>query len=88
MSNVITIGVILLLDLSNPAEVGLQDLPAGVVVVIIDVHPGLDAQTGVSHPVVVVAPARGGVIRGLQGKKNKRNVLSNLRPPQLRSPPH
>ena len=88
MSNVITIRVILLLDLSHPAEVSLQDLPAGVVVVIIDVHPGLDTQAGVSHPVVIVTPARGGVIRGLRGKKNKRNVLSNLLPPQLRSPPH
>ena len=65
-----TIGVILLLNLSNPAEVSLQDFLAGVVVVIIDIHPGLDTQTGVSHPVVIVTPAWSRVIRGLQGGKN------------------
>ena len=89
-SNVITIGVILLLDLPNPAEVSLQHLPAGVVVVIIDVHPGLDAEAGVSHPVVIVTPARGGVVRGLKGAKNKEkcSVKLDLLPPQHRSPPH
>ena len=66
-----TIGVILLLNLSNPAEVSVQDVLAGVVVVIIDVHPGLDTQAGVSHPVVIVTPARSGVIRGLQGIKKE-----------------
>ena len=69
--NVNTIRVILLLDLSNPAEVSLQDLLADGVVVIIDVHPGLDTQAGVSHPVVIVTPARSGVIRGLQGIKKE-----------------
>ena len=53
-----------MLDLAHPSQVCLQDLPACVVVVIVDIHPGLDTEAGVPHPVVVVAPARGGVVRG------------------------
>ena len=89
-SNVNTIRVILLLDFSNPAKISLQDLLADGVVVIIDVHPGLDAQAGVSHPVVIVTPARCGVVRGLKGSKKKEKccVKFDLLPPQHRSPPH
>ena len=37
------------------SHITLEDILDSVVVVVVDIHPGLDAEPGVPHPVVVVA---------------------------------
>ena len=46
-SDVDAVGVVLLLDLGHPADVGLQDLRHGVMIVIVDIQPGLDREPGI-----------------------------------------
>ena len=58
-----TIRIILLLNLAHPAQVWLQHISDCIIVIVIDVHPRLDAQSRVSHPVIVVATPRSGIIR-------------------------
>ena len=47
----------------TPTEISAENILDGVVVVVVDVHPGLDAEPGVPHPVVIVGAPRGVPVR-------------------------
>ena len=61
----------------TPTEISAENILDGVVVVVVDVHPGLDAEPGVPHPVVVVGSAGRLQIRG--GHHGTRLVNVELR---------
>ena len=62
-SHINVVGVCLVLNYPRPSSVALHHLPHGVVVVVVDIHPGLGTQPGVPHPMEPVVSARSLLVR-------------------------
>ena len=63
-----------MLHFGHPASIGVQLGLNLVVIVVIDVEPGLDTEASVPHPMVVVGAPRGFSIRGSHDSTRAINI--------------